>query len=39
MTLCVWWNDRQEAKRGLLAAHNAPAHTDELILAPQTDAA
>ncbi len=39
MTLCVWWNDRQEAKRTLFAATDAPANTDEIILAPQTKAA
>ena len=39
MTLCVWWNDRQEAKRSLQGAHATSANTDELVLTPQTEAA
>lgn len=39
ITLCVWWNERQEAKRALLATNAIAANTDELILAPQTEAA
>ena len=39
MTLCVWWNDRQEAKRALQASHTIPVNSDELILTPQTEAA
>jgi hypothetical protein len=39
MTLCVWWNDRQEAKRGLQAADTLPVNGDELLLTPQSEAA
>ncbi len=39
MTLCVWWNDRQEAKRASQAPEAVPANGDEVVLAPQAEAA
>jgi hypothetical protein len=39
VTLCVWWNDRQEAKRARLAMSLEPANSDEVILTPQPEAA
>jgi len=40
MTLCVWWNDRQEAKRVLKPAHAVrEKRKDLVILTPRSDAA
>ena len=39
ITLCVWWNERQEAKRTSLAMSVEPANSDEVILTPQPEAA
>jgi hypothetical protein len=39
MTLCVWWNDRQEARRARTATLTPPANGDTVILVPQRDAA
>jgi hypothetical protein len=42
ITLCVWWNDRQEAKRTAQATQEhlaMPANRDTVILIPQTDVA
>jgi hypothetical protein len=39
MTLCVWWNDRQEAKRAALATSSLPTNSDDLVATPQLEAA
>jgi hypothetical protein len=39
ITLCVWWNDRQETKRAAVATSPGVANTDELIATPQPEAA
>jgi hypothetical protein len=42
MTLCVWWNDRQEAKRAIQITPQPipmPAKRATVILVPQSDAA
>ena len=39
MTLCVWCNDRQEAKRAVQLGQAVPANGDELVLTAQSEAA
>lgn len=39
MTLCVWWNDRQEAKRTRITEEALPANADVAVATPQMEAA
>jgi hypothetical protein len=39
MTLCVWWNERQEAKRAGMATEPLAANSDVAVATPQMEAA